>query len=85
MKLNNRFVFYFQIHAGSSVSDIQRTVDDRDVRGIRQRDAILDGNLSGCILRRGVRYSALVGGLSVKVHGLLWKASLHQKADLYNR
>lgn len=85
MKLNYRFVFYFQIHAGSSVSDIQRTVDDRDVRGVRQRDAILDGNLPGGVLWRRVCDSAVVGGLSVKVHGLLWKASLHQKADLYNR
>lgn len=85
MKPNYRFVFYLQIHASSSVSDIQRTVDDRDVRRVCQRDAVLDGNLPGRLLRRGVRYSAVVGGLPVKIHGLLWKASLHQKADLYNR
>lgn len=85
MKLNYRFVFYFQIHAGSSVSDIQRALDDRNVRGVCQRDAILDGDLPGGILWRRVRHSAVVGGLSVEIHGLLRKASLHQKADLYNR
>lgn len=85
MKLNYRFVFYLQIHASSSMSDIQCTIDDRNIRRVCQPDAFLDGNLLGCLLRRGVRYSVVVGGLSVKIHGLLWKASFHQKADLYNR
>lgn len=74
-----------QIHAGPCLLDIQRAVDDRPVRGVRQRNPLLDGDLLGGVFRRRIRYSNVVGRLSLKIYGLLRKTSIHTKADLYNR
>lgn len=51
-KINYRIVVHLQIHAGAGVFDIQRAIDYRPVPRIRQRDAVLDGDLPCGVLRR---------------------------------
>lgn len=78
------FRHIFQVHAGANLPDIQRTVHHRAVYGFRQRDALLDGNMFGCVFRGRVHGASVVGRMSVKVHGLLRPVALHPETNLHN-
>jgi len=67
------------------VSNFQCVVNDRAIRELRQRDALLDGDLLGGVFRCGICDPTVVGRLPLEVYGLLWKASLRSKTDLYYR
>lgn len=45
----------------------------------------LPGNLFGGVLWRGICSKDVGSGLSVKVHGFLWKNTLHTEANMHHR
>lgn len=45
----------------------------------------VSGNMSGGFLRCGVPGEAMVGGMPVQVHGMLWTAAFREETHLYHR
>jgi hypothetical protein len=50
-----------------------------------QRNAFLDGNMFSCVLWTRIYYTFMVGGVSIKVYGILREIEIHTKAHLYHR
>lgn len=80
-----RFRLSVQIHAGARLPDIQRPVDHRSIQRLCERNAVLDGNLSGGVFRRRIHHPFVVSRLPFQVHGLLRPATLHTKTDMHHR
>ncbi len=74
-----------QVHGRAGLPDLQRAVDDRQVRELRQRDPLLDGDLPGDVLRIRVPDQTVVGGVQVEVHRTPREAQVHQEANLHHR